>query len=68
MMDSSYSNLLANECGVITCLLSSMEEKVNYEVLSLNTPKKVWSTLKEVYDNKKNIFRIFELYDYLFTL
>lgn len=34
----------------------------------LKTIVEIWDTLKEVYNNEKNISRVFELYERLFTL
>lgn len=34
----------------------------------LKTAKKIWDTLREIYDKGKNIFRVLELYKCFFTL
>lgn len=44
-----------------------MEKNVSFGVIFLKTANKIWNTLKEVYGNEKNIFRVFELYEHLFT-
>lgn len=44
-----------------------MEKKVSSGVF-LKTAKEIWDTLKEVHENEKNISKVFELYERLFTL
>lgn len=44
-----------------------MDEKTCSGVMFLKTAKEIEETLEE-YENEKNILRVFELYDCLFTL
>jgi len=34
----------------------------------LTTAKEMWEILKEMYENKKNLLRVFEIYERLFEL
>jgi len=51
---------------VMTWLLNSLEEKISGNVMFLNTAKKMWNTLKVIYE--KNPSRVFEIYGRLFEL
>lgn len=65
--DSTCPDWLANDYCIITWLLNRVEKNVSFGVIFLKTANKIWNTLKEVYGNEKNIFRVFELYEHLFT-
>ena len=53
---------------MMTWLLNSLEEKSSSSVMFLNTAKEMWDTLKVMYDNEKNLWRVFEIYERLFEL
>jgi len=40
-----------------------MVEKVSVGLMFLCTVKDIWDTLKDMYNNEKNISRVFELYE-----
>jgi len=52
----------------MTWLLNSLEEKISGNVMILTTAKEIWDTLKVMYENKKNLSRVFEIYEHLFEL
>ncbi|KAL0313828.1 UNVERIFIED_CONTAM: Retrovirus-related Pol polyprotein from transposon TNT 1-94 [Sesamum angustifolium] len=52
----------------MTWLLNSMEESVSANVMFLNTAKAMWDALHDMYSHEKNISRVFELYERLFSL
>lgn len=66
--DPFYPDCLTHDCYIITWLLNSMEETINSGLIFLMTAKEIWNILKEVYNNKKNISRIFEFYERIFIL
>ena len=45
-----------------------MKVKVSARVMFMLTAKESWDTLKEMYANEKNVSKVFELYEHLFTL
>ncbi|KAK4390000.1 Retrovirus-related Pol polyprotein from transposon TNT 1-94 [Sesamum angolense] len=45
-----------------------MEESVSANVMFLNTAKAMWDALHDMYSHEKNISRVFELYERLFSL
>ena len=49
-------------------LLNSLEEKISGSVMFLTTVKDVWDTLKVMYDNRKNLLRVFKIYERLLEL
>jgi len=53
---------------VMTWLLNSIEEKISISVMFLPTTKDMWDTLKTMYENEKNLLRVFEIYERLFEL
>lgn len=66
--DPFYSNWFKNAYCVIIYLFNDKKEKVNSREIFLKTTKEIWNTFKKIYDNEKNIFRVFELFELLFTL
>ncbi|KAL0379315.1 UNVERIFIED_CONTAM: Retrovirus-related Pol polyprotein from transposon RE2 [Sesamum radiatum] len=52
----------------MTWLLNSMQESVSANIMFLTTAKDMWDTLHDMYSNEKNISRVFELYEKLFSL
>lgn len=58
--DTSYSDWAVNECCIIPWLLNNMEEKFSSGVIFFKAAEKICDTLKEVYSNQKNIYRVFE--------
>ena len=53
---------------MITWLLNSLKEKISRIVMFLPTAKHMWDTLKVMYENEKNLLRVFEIYKRLFEL
>ena len=51
-----------------TWLPNRLEEKISCSIMFLTTAKKMWNTLKEMYENEKNLSRVFEIYERLFEL
>jgi len=52
----------------MTWLLNNLEEKISGSVIFLTTVKKMWDTLKVMYDNEKDPSMVFEIYECLFEL
>ena len=52
----------------MTWLHNSLEEKISGSVMFLPTTKNMWDTLKVMYNNEKNLSRVFEIYEHLFEL
>ena len=53
---------------VMTWLLNNLREKISGNVIFFITAKKMWDTLKVMYENEKNSSRVFEIYECLFEL
>lgn len=53
---------------VLLSTFSTTRKRVNSREMFLKTTKEIWNTFKKIYDNEKNIFRVFELFELLFTL
>ena len=49
-------------------MANSMESSVAREVMLLRFAKKIWDTLRLTYGHEKNISRVYEIYEQLFTL
>jgi len=49
-------------------LLNSLEEKISSSVMFLAIAKEMWDMPKVIYDNEKNLSRVFEIYERLFEL
>jgi len=54
-----YLTWFIGDYSVMTCLLNSLEEKNSGSVMFLTTAKKMWNTLKVMYDNEKNLSKVF---------
>jgi len=52
----------------MTWLLNSLQENISSSVMFLTAAKEMWDTLKVMYDNEKNLLRVFEIYKRLFKL
>ena len=52
----------------MTWLLNSLEEKISGSVMFLTTAKEMWDTLKMMYENEKNPWRVLEIYERMFEL
>ena len=52
---------------VISWMLNSMDEGIARSVTMLKFAKKIWDTLRSTYGNEKNIARVCEIYEQLFT-
>ena len=48
-------------------MVNSMDEGVARSVMMLKPVKKIWDTLRSTYENEKNIARVCEIYEQLFT-
>ena len=48
-------------------MLNSMDEGIAHLVTMLKPAKKIWDTLRSTYGNEKNIARVCEIYEQLFT-
>lgn len=51
---------------VITLLLNYVEEKMSSGVMFLTVAKEIRDARKEIYDNEKNMYMVFELYKQFF--
>ena len=60
--------MMANDCGMIASLVNGMEKQIACGIMMLNPAKKIWNTLKNTYGYEKNISRIAEIYEQIFTL
>jgi len=52
---------LTRDYSVMTWLHNSLEEKISGSVMFLPTTKNMWDTLKVMYENEKNLWRVFNL-------
>ena len=52
----------------MTWLLNSLDEKINGTVIFFTTAKEMWDILKVMYENKKNLSRVFEINERLYEL
>ncbi|KAG8373563.1 hypothetical protein BUALT_Bualt11G0037500 [Buddleja alternifolia] len=66
--DKGYEDWLTADYCVRSCLINSIEERISSSVVFLPTAKRIWDMLHELYGNEKNISRVFELYEQLFSL
>jgi len=66
--DPTYVTWLIGDYSKMTWLLNSLEKKISGSVMFLTTAKKMWDTLKVMYDNEKNLSRVFKIYERLFEL
>jgi len=53
---------------VMIWLLNSLEKKISGSVVFLTTAKTMWDTLKVMYGNEKNPWKMFDIYERLFEL
>ncbi|XP_057799090.1 uncharacterized protein LOC131014928 isoform X1 [Salvia miltiorrhiza] len=65
--DLKYDAWSADDCAVMTWLLNSLEDSVSKNIMFLETAKAMWDTLRQMYSNDKNVSRVFELYEKLFS-
>ena len=54
--------------AIVSWLVNSMEPMVARGVMILKPAKKIWNTLKQMYGYEKNISKVFEVYEQIFTL
>ena len=66
--DPTYVIWITEDYSVMTCLLNSLKEKINSNVMFLTTAKKMWDTLTVMYENEKNPSSVFEIYERMFEL
>jgi len=66
--DLTYVTWLSGDYSVMTWLLNSLQENISSSVMFLTAAKEMWDTLKVMYDNEKNLLRVFEIYKRLFKL
>ncbi|PIN01521.1 hypothetical protein CDL12_25970 [Handroanthus impetiginosus] len=52
----------------MTWLLNSLEESVSANIMFLTSAKEMWDALHDMYSQEKNVSRVFELYEKLFSL
>ena len=65
--DAAYEHWFVDDCVVILWLVNNMNDSIVRGVMMLKPAKKVWDTLRSTYGNEKNIARVCEIYEYLFT-
>ena len=58
---------LATDYRVTSWLVNSMESNIASNVMFLTLAKKIRDTLRETYGHEKNISRVFEKYEFLFS-
>ena len=66
--DPTYVTWFTGDYSVMIWLLNSLEEKISSSVMFLPTAKNMWDILKVMYENEKNLSRVFEIYERLFEL
>ncbi|KAK4402403.1 Retrovirus-related Pol polyprotein from transposon RE1 [Sesamum angolense] len=66
--DGIFSTWQQVDYSIMTWLLNSMEESVSANIMFLTTAKAMWDALRDMYFHEKNISRVFELYERLFSL
>ncbi|KAL0355349.1 UNVERIFIED_CONTAM: hypothetical protein Sradi_3981800 [Sesamum radiatum] len=66
--DATFSAWPQTDYSVMTWLLNSMEEYVSTNVMFLTTAMAMWDTLHDMYSHEKEISRVFEPYEKLFSL
>ena len=66
--DLTYAIWLSGDYCVMIWLLNSLEEKISSNVMFLTIAKEMWDFLKVIYENEKNLSRVFEIYECLFEL
>ena len=64
--DPTHVTWLTGDYSVMTWLINSLEEKISGTVKFLTTAKEMRDTMKVIYDNEKNLSRVFEIYKRLF--
>ena len=64
----TYEDWLVDDAAIVSWLVNSMDPSVAREVMMLRSAKKIWDTLRLTYDHEKNISRVFEINEQLFTL
>ncbi|KAG6385467.1 hypothetical protein SASPL_154302 [Salvia splendens] len=65
--DANYDTWCADDCSVMTWLLNSLEPAISQNIMCLDSAKAMWDALREMFFNDKNVSRIFELYEKLFS-
>lgn len=65
--DANYDTWCADDCSVMTWILNSLEPAISQNIMCLDTAKAMWDALREMFFNDKNISRVFELYEKLFS-
>ncbi|KAH6798462.1 hypothetical protein C2S51_034946 [Perilla frutescens var. frutescens] len=65
--DATFTTWSQSDCSVMTWLLNSMDESVSKNIMFLDIAKAMWDALREMYSNDKNVSRVFELYEKLFS-
>ncbi|KAG6431871.1 hypothetical protein SASPL_103441 [Salvia splendens] len=65
--DANYDTWCADDCSVMTWLLNSLEPAISQNIMCLDSAKAMWDALREMFFNDKNVSRVFELYEKLFS-
>ncbi|KAG6400916.1 hypothetical protein SASPL_137761 [Salvia splendens] len=66
-IDANYDTWCADDCSVMTWLLNSLEPAISQNIMCLYSAKAMWDALREMFVNDKNVSRVFELYEKLFS-
>ncbi|XP_042056533.1 uncharacterized protein LOC121801150 [Salvia splendens] len=65
--DANYDTWYADDYSVMTWLLNSLEPAISQNIMYLDSAKAMWDALREMFFNDKNVSRVFELYEKLFS-
>jgi len=66
--DPTYMTWRTGDYFVMAWHLNSLKENISGSVMFLPTAKDMWETLKVMYENEKNLSRVFKIYERLFEL
>ena len=66
--DPTYVTWFTGNYFVMICLLNNLEENISGSVIFLTTAKEMLETMKVMYENEKNLSRVFEIYERMFEL
>ncbi|KAG6386092.1 hypothetical protein SASPL_154979 [Salvia splendens] len=65
--DTNYDTWCADDCSVMTWILNSLEPAISQNIMCLDSAKAMWDAIREMFFNDKNVSRVFELYEKLFS-
>lgn len=66
--DATYEDWYADDAAIVSWLVNNMEPIVARGAMMLCSAKKIRDTLRLTYGHEKNILRVLEVYEQLFTL